>query len=277
MLLLFDFIVKTYGCFFAGETVVSRFGISAAGCLSVPVLPKIPGLEKFEGNVYHPGRWPKETVDLSGQRVGIVGTGSSSLQIVPAIATQVSELFVFQRTPNHAVPANNHPISESYSQRIKQRYDQLWKKWLSSPGFSNNTTPVSSTLDVTDEERQIVLEAQWKKGGYDLLYTYDDVLLDQSANDIIAEFARKKVREVVKDPIVAEQLVPGQHPLGSKRICIQDGYYEAFNRPNVHLVSAKVEPIEEIEPQSIRTSKGNYPIDTLICATGYDAVSGPLP
>ncbi|CAM6127731.1 unnamed protein product [Calypogeia fissa] len=259
------------------EAVTARFCISAVGCISLPLIPKIPGVRKFPaGSLHHTGRWPHEPVDFSGKRVGVVGTGSSAVQLIPELAKQAGELFVFQRTPNHAVPANNYPLPESYSRHVKQRYEELWKKWIRSPTGGHNNVPVKSALDMTDHERESVYQSSWSQGGFDILYTFDDILTNQAANDTAADFVRRKVREIVKDPTVAEQLVPAEHPLGTKRLCLTHGYYETFNRPNVHLVSAQVEPIVEIEESGVRTSKELYQLDSLIFATGYDAITGSV-
>ncbi|CAM6092366.1 unnamed protein product [Calypogeia fissa] len=261
----------------SNEAVMARFCITAAGCISIPVRPNIPGLDKYSaGPVYHTGRWPHEPVDFTGKRVGIVGTGSTAMQLVPELAKQAAELYVFQRTPNHAIPANNFRFSDTYSKRIKQRYEQLWKKWIVSPSASSFNTSSKSALDVTEEERDSTFESAWNIGGFEILFSFEDLLVDKAANDTVADFCRKKIKQIVKDQTVAEQLLPGDHPLGSKRICLSHGYYEAFNLPNVHLVSAQVEPIVEIEEKGVRTSKELYKIDSLILATGFDTMTGSL-
>jgi cation diffusion facilitator CzcD-associated flavoprotein CzcO len=259
-----------------GKIIRSRFVISAVGSLSVPILPKIRGLEKFGGDICHTGVWPHEPVNFGGRRVGIIGTGCSGVQLLPEIAEHADEVHVFQRTPSHAIPARNYPSSEEYTQKIKQHYPVLWQKWLESPMGLSFANPVISTVDVTEEEREALYEYYWDKGGLEFLFSFDDVFTNQEANDVMSDFIRGKVRDKVNDPKLAEQLVPAKHPLGSKRPALEYGFYDAFNRPNVHLTSAQVEPIQEIKAAGVQTSKELYPLDILICATGFDAMTGAI-
>jgi cyclohexanone monooxygenase len=259
-----------------GDTVSCQFLIMAVGCLSLPALPDIPGANSFAGKVYHTGRWPHEPVDFAGQRVGVIGTGSSACQLIPPIAEQVAQLVVFQRTANHCVPARNYAFDDDYWSTIKENYSALLKKWRASAMGSGLPVTNRSTVEARAEERLKIYEHLWEIGGPVILLAFDDLLVNEAANETLAEFIRGKIREIVKDPKTAERLMPRAHPMGAKRICIVTDYYETFNRPNVQLVSTLETPIEQITATGVRTSAGFSELDSLIFATGFDALTGPL-
>jgi cyclohexanone monooxygenase len=260
-----------------GETCLANFVVAATGCLSVPITPDIPGTANFKGEVYHTGRWPHEEVDFTGKRVGVIGTGSSGVQSIPLIAGQASELYVFQRTPSYSVPARNAPLDTELQQRIKARYPEFReqnKKMMIGWGsrFPRNDGHV---FDMTPEEREAQFERQWQLGGLLFLGAFGDLVTDEEANEAACEFVRKKIREIVKDPEVAERLCPDTR-IFCKRLCADTGYFETFNRENVHLVDVKASPIEEITAGGLRTSESEFELDCLVFATGFDAMTGAL-
>jgi cyclohexanone monooxygenase len=259
-----------------GERVSARFCIMATGCLSAAQVPPFPGLESFEGRRYHTGHWPHEGVDFTGQRVGIIGTGSSAIQSIPIIARQAKHLFVFQRTPNYSIPARNAPMDPAYQQGWKARYAEHRKQARESRvGFVVERSD-ESALAVPAAERERAYEARWQRGGLGFSATFADLLTDQTANDTAAEFFRAKIRGIVRDPAVAERLVPRDYPLGTKRLCVDTDYYATFNRDNVTLVDLRETPIEAITPRGLRTRAAAYEVDSLVFATGFDAMTGAL-
>ena len=259
-----------------GDRVSARFCIMATGCLSAAQIPEIPGLESFEGSRYHTGRWPHEGVDFTGRRVAVIGTGSSAIQSIPIIARQAAHLVVFQRTPNYSVPAWNGPLDPDYERKVKANYAEFRRQARESRiGFVVECVG-ESALAVEPEERQRQYEARWSRGGLGFGFTYADLLTDQAANDTAAEFFRGKIRAIVRDPAVAEALVPRGYPIGTKRLCVDTGYYETFNRDNVTLVDLRKTPIERITPKGVRTSEAEYAVDDIVFATGFDAMTGAL-
>jgi cyclohexanone monooxygenase len=259
-----------------GDRVSARFCIMATGCLSTAQVPQFPGLETFQGARYHTGHWPHEGVDFTGQRVGVIGTGSSAIQSIPIIAEQAAHLVVFQRTPNFSVPARNAPLEAEYEQRVKAGYADFRRRARESRvGFVVERSEASA-LAVSPEERQHEYEKRWRRGGLGFTATYVDLLTNQQANDTAAEFCRAKIRAVVRDPAVAEALVPRHYPVGTKRICVDTNYYETFNRDTVTLVDIRRAPIEAITPHGLRTRDAEYTLDSLVFATGFDAMTGAL-
>ena len=231
-----------------------------------------------EGEWHYTGAWPHEGVDLAGKRVGVIGTGSSGVQAIPAIAEQAEQaehLTVFQRTPQFTIPARHHTVDRDYLDDVKANYDEIMEKarW-STGGFP--VDPIErSALAATAEERHAVYEAGWVEGGFKFFFgSFNDIVTNRRANDTAAEFIRAKIREIVKDPDTAEQLVPTDHPFSSKRALIDTNYYETYNRDNVTLVDIRHAPIQEITPQDIRTEDGEYELDGIVFATGYDAMTG---
>jgi cyclohexanone monooxygenase len=253
----------------AGLTFCAQHCVMATGALSVPRLPDLPGIQNFKGPVYHTGAWPREGVDLSGQRVGVIGTGSSGIQAIPVIARQAQKLSVFQRTANFVIPAHNGPLKDE---------DQA--DWKSNYAFHRARAKELGTLyefsakaatQTPAEERTAEYERRWQKGGVNFVHAFNDLMVDKAANDTIADFVRSKIRQIVKNPEVADSLCPTDHPLGTKRICVDTGYFETFNRDNVELVDLKKTPIREVTTNAVLTSQGVHEIDALVCATGYDA------
>jgi len=260
-----------------GETVTARFLVCATGCLSSRNTPDIPGLESFAGDRYHTGAWPHEGVDFTGKRVGLIGTGSTGIQATPVIAAQARHLTVFQRTPNFSVPARNAPLTPEQSAEIKANYrDIRATSRISQFGFPYIVSEVSGK-EVSDEERTATYERLWEEGGLKFLAgSFSDLTSDEEVNESAAEFIRGKIRQIVRDPKVAEALLPHDHPYGTKRPPIDTDYYETFNRDNVTLVNLRETPIEEITPHGVRTSAADYPLDVLVFATGFDAMTGAL-
>ena len=261
----------------AGDRVSAQFLISAVGCLSAANIPQIAGLDRFGGDWHHTGAWPSGGVDFTGKRVGLIGTGSTGIQATPVIAAQARHLTVFQRTPNYTVPARNAPLAPDRAREIKAGYREIRRKARDSfAGFPFDPSS-RSALDVTPEERQAIFEELWEEGGFKFLYgSFYDLLLNEEANESAAEFIRSKIRELVKDPAVAEKLCPVDHPYGSKRPPIDTDYFETFNRDNVTLVDIRESPIVEITPRGIRTAAGEHELDVIVFATGFDAMTGSL-
>ena len=259
-----------------GEQVSAQYCIMATGCLSTAQVPKYPGLESFKGTWYHTGHWPHEGVDFTGQRVGVIGTGSSAIQSIPIIAEQAAHLFVFQRTPNFSVPARNAPLDPDYERSVKERYAEFRRQARESRvGFVVERNDLSA-LEVSAEEREREYEARWKRGGLGFSSTFTDLLISKDANDTAAEFFRAKIRSIVRDPAVAETLLPKSYPLGTKRLCVDTNYYDTFNRDNVSLIDLTKSPIEAITPDGLRTRDQAYPLDSIVFATGFDAMTGAL-
>jgi len=269
----------------AGHEARGHFCVMATGCLSVPQLPAIEGVADFAGPRYQASLWPHEGVDFSGQTVGIIGTGSSGIQAIPVIAEQAKHLYVFQRTPNYSVPAVNGPLDEQWVEQFKQHYREhrRYHKLGLSSGFGDleiepvpRTPAAESAAGLSDAEIEQILEARWQRGGAFFLGAFADALINPETNRKCAEFVRNKIRAIVKDPQTAELLCPNDHPIGSKRICVDTGYYDTFNRDNVTLVDVRSDPIERITEKGLRTQRRDYEFDTLVLATGFDAMTGAL-
>ncbi|MGH9136561.1 MAG: flavin-containing monooxygenase [Acidimicrobiales bacterium] len=260
-----------------GENVAARFVIMATGCLSSANLPDIPGRESFGGDAYHTGRWPHDEVDFTGKRVGVIGTGSSGIQAVPVIARQAEQLVVFQRTPAYTVPAHNRPLDAGELAAVKGRYGALRaENRRMQPGFGSRARPPeASALEVAPDERRAEYEKRWEEGGLLFMSTYLDLATNAAANETAAEFVRGKIRELVADPDVAAALNPEQR-IGCKRLCIDTGYYDAFNQPHVRLVDLRRTPIREITPAGVSTTDDDIGLDCLVFATGFDAMTGAL-
>ena len=218
----------------------------ATGCLSVPRIPQLDGLEEFAGETYHTSSWPEEGVDFTGKRVAVIGTGSSGIQSIPLIAEQAAHLTVFQRTPNHSVPAFNHRLDAEEQRDGVERFAE--KREFAKSSFTGLTLPDTGLLanDSTPERRSAVYEQRWRQGGLAMYGAFADVLVDEKANGTAQEFFADKIREKVHDPAVAEKLTPKGFPFGGKRICVDTNYFETFNRDNVTLVDIKAEPIERV-------------------------------
>ena len=262
----------------AGEVFQGAFCIMATGNLSLPRVPDFPGLENFKGNWYHTGLWPEEGVDFSRRRVGVIGTGSSGIQMIPVIAEQAKHLFVFQRTANFSVPAINRPLTPEVDRRHKGKYRQWRDEAKRTPfGIAGHPPPTRSALEDSPEERERVYKQKWGTGGnISFLYAYNDLLVNNEANETASEFVRNKIRSIVRDPIVAELLLPNDHPIGTKRLCLDNGYFETFNRKNVTLVDVRSDPIVGVTPSGLRTQTREFGLDEIAFATGFDAMTGAL-
>jgi cation diffusion facilitator CzcD-associated flavoprotein CzcO len=259
-----------------GDRVSARFCIMATGCLSVPQIPAFPGVESYAGNVYQTGRWPHEEIYFTGQRVGVIGAGSSAIQSIPIIAQQAASLIVFQRTPNFSVPAHNAPLDPEYECQIKADYAAFRRQARESRVGFVVPTNGTSALEASPGERQSQYERRWQRGGLGFAAAYVDLLTSKEANDTAAEFFRAKIRAIVHDANVAEALMPTDYPLGTKRICVDSGYYETFNRGNVTLVDLRSEPLMAVTPRGIRTQAAEYALDSIVFAIGFDAMTGAM-
>jgi cyclohexanone monooxygenase len=260
-----------------GNSVTANFVVLATGCLSNARMPDFKGLSEFQGQVYHTGQWPHEPVDFTGLRVGVIGTGSSAIQSIPVIARQASRLFVFQRTANFSVPARNAPLTSDERQAFRDNYPEIRRKAREEMRNGIYTElPDRGALDDGDNARRTRYESRWSRGGLTFMMAYNDLALNKEANDTAANFVRGKIAEIVKNPAVAKLLQPDNHPIGSKRICVDTDYYATFNRPNVTLVDVRSNPIAEILPQGLRAGDKEYEFDALVLATGFDAMTGSV-
>jgi cation diffusion facilitator CzcD-associated flavoprotein CzcO len=261
----------------SGQRLRAQFLIGAVGILSARYVPPFEGIDSFKGQSFHTSRWPKEKVDFTGKRVAVIGTGATAVQLIPIVAKEVAHLAVFQRTPNYCAPLRNSLVSDETQHRFKATYDEIYQKCLSSPAGFPYDFDRRKALDVSREERLTLYEGLWAQPGFKKwLGNFRDIMTDRAANEDFAEFVRNKIRARVKDPKVAEKLVPKDHPFGSKRIPLETEYYEAYNRDNVLLVDIRQTPIERITPKGIKTSDKEYEFDVIIYATGFDAITGPL-
>lgn len=264
-----------------GPAYAARFLTMATGCLSSAMVPDIAGRDDFAGLTVHTGRWPHEGVDVTGKRVGVIGTGSSGIQAIPILAEQAAHLTVFQRTPAYSVPARNGPLDPAEEADVKAHYAELRAANLQRSTAFGSRVPAATVgaLEVSEEERRAEYERRWERGGFTFLGGYTDLFTDPTANETAAEFVRQRIREVVRDPEVAERLVPSQM-IGCKRLCLDTGYFETYNRPNVRLVDLRERPIERITPAGIVTGHGGeaeeHELDVLVFATGFDAMTGAL-
>jgi cyclohexanone monooxygenase len=260
-----------------GQRWSARFLVMASGPLSSPNLPDFAGLKDFAGPVHHTADWPHEPVDFSGQRVAVVGTGSSAVQAIPIIARQARELTVFQRTAAYAAPAHNAPLDPEFEARIKADYAGFRARNRRMHGGFGSLLPPNpvSALAASAEEREAAFEQRWKIGGFAILGAFNDLLLNEQSNALVAEFVRGKIRSTVKDPRTAQLLSP-THTIGCKRLCVDSGYYDTFNRPNVQLVDISRAPIERFTARGVRTGGREFEFDALVLATGFDAMTGTM-
>ncbi len=260
----------------AGEVVSARHCVLAVGNLSSVKRPAFAGLESFRGEWYHTARWPADGVDFGGKRVGIVGTGSTAIQALPQIARQAAGVYVFQRTPNYSMPARNRPLPAEELRAVLRGYTERRRAAERSDAGVPVAPPERSALEVTAEERLRMYEAGWQRGGINALsYAFTDFFTDERANRTAQEFAREKIRQIVRDPAVAEALCPAHH-IGTKRTCVDIGYFETYNRDNVHLVDVRSSPITGVTPGGLATTAGEYGLDAIVFAIGFDAITGAL-
>ena len=254
----------------------ARHLVMATGQLSMTKAPEIAGADDFAGRVLHTGQWPHDPVDLAGQRVGVIGTGSSGTQLIPLVAQEAAHLTVFQRTPNFSVPAHNAPLSDERDAEVKATYADRREKARNSPSGLGFTPWKQSALEATEEERRERYEYQWRTAGFGFLLAYHDLMLDEGANQTAADFVREKIAAKVDDPETARKLTPSGYPFGAKRPPVDSGYFETFNRGNVDLVDIRETPIERIDATGVATGAGHVDLDVLVYATGFDAMTGAL-
>ncbi|MBT5047298.1 MAG: NAD(P)/FAD-dependent oxidoreductase [Rhodospirillaceae bacterium] len=259
-----------------GEHVSARFYIMATGCISTANMPDMAGLSDYQGNIYHTGNWPHEKVDFTGQRIAVIGTGSSGIQSIPVLAREAEHVTVFQRTPHYSVPSMNIEMTDDYAQDWKDHYAERRAGMRYTASGSMRKPDGVSALSVDEDERQGTYEARWNMGGMAFLRSFTDLLTSQEANDTAAEFVRQQIRKIVKDPEVAERLAPTSYPVGTKRICVDTGYYETFNRDNVELVDIVAGPIETLTRTGLAAGGRDFTFDSIIFATGFDAMTGTL-
>jgi cyclohexanone monooxygenase len=260
-----------------GRTVKAQFVVLATGCLSNARMPDIKGLSDFKGKVYHTGHWPHDGVDFTGLRVGLIGTGSSAIQSAPLIAEQARHLVVFQRTPNFSIPARNAALTAEERDAFRKNYPEIRR--FAREDARNGIyaeLPDRGALDDGENARRVKYDQRWTKGGLTFMLAYNNLILDQAANDTAANFVREKIAEIVRDPATARRLQPDNHPIGSKRICVDTDYYATFNRPNVSLIDIRLNGIDEILPNAVRAGGQAYEVDALVLATGFDAMTGSV-
>jgi len=261
----------------SGQTITCRYFVMATGCLSTARIPDFPGLKDFKGRTFHTGWWPHAPIDFTGRRVAVVGTGSSAIQSIPVIAEQAAHLTVFQRTPNFSIPTRNGPMDDEYEQSWKVGYPQKRiEARYTRAGILNRQSEQKASETPLAEQIEIY-EARWKTGGTSFMGSFADLVTNKQANDTAADFVRAKIRQVVKDPRVAELLCPTNHPIGTKRICVDSQYFETYNRANVTLVDVKNAPITHLTETGLAWGEGNLAeFDDIVFATGFDAMTGTM-
>ncbi|MCW2528769.1 MAG: cyclohexanone monooxygenase [Pseudonocardiales bacterium] len=259
-----------------GEVISAQFLVMATGCLSAARIPDFPGGNSFAGTTLHTGKWPRDGVDFTGRRVAVIGTGSSGIQVIPLVAQQAAELTVFQRTANYAVPVYNSPLDDEEQARIKNDYVRLRQIARESPAGLTVSMGTESALAVTDVERNRTFEQRLDTGGFGFLASYNDILVNREANELAAQFVRDRITRIVDDPATAAVLTPTDHPIGTKRICLETNYFPVFNQPNVKLVDVKEVPISALTSTGLIHDGIEYEFDTIIFATGFDAMTGAL-
>ena len=258
-----------------GDQASSRYLITAVGVLSVPVMPTIEGVNDFQGESFHTGKWPHDPVDFRGKRIGIIGTGATGVQAITEIAKTVGHMTVFQRTPNYCAPLHNGEITPEEQAEIKTSYDEIFAKCKTSHGAFMHNPVREKAVEVPPEEREAFYEKLYGERGFSIwMGNYRDIMVDEDANVTISEFIKKKIRERVKDPAVAEKLIPFDHGFGTRRLPLESGYYEVYNQDNVELVDVRETPIERVTAAGIKTSDKDYEFDYIVYATGFDAVLG---
>jgi len=258
-----------------GRTLSSRIVVTALGPLSTPTMPKIEGLDDFQGISFHPHHWPHDLTDLTGKRVAIIGTGATAIQIIPEVAKQASQLTVFQRRANWAAPLNNGRIEQQEMNAIRARYDEIFAACAQSPGAFEHVPDTRSFYDVPAEKRREFWDRLYDEPGFSIwLANFPEIFVDEKANAEVSEYIADRIRSRVDDPELAEKLIPKDHGFGVQRLPLETGYFEAYNRDNVELVDSKATPIEQITATGLRTSDREFEFDVIIYATGFDAFTG---
>jgi cyclohexanone monooxygenase len=259
------------------EAYLAKYFVMATGCLSIPISPEIPGLDRFEKRILRTSEWPDEPVKFDGLSVGLVGTGSSGIQITPQIARTARELHVFQRTPNYSIPARNRPLDDRYRDIWKQNYRERRNLALNTKNNTINNAGLRSGFELTPEQFEAELESRWASGGIGFMYAFTDISTNDEINERVSTFVRKKIGQLVEDPATADKLTPKSYPIGAKRICVDTDYFTTFNRENVFLEDVKADPIETMTASGVRLKSGReVPLDMLVLATGFDAMTGAL-
>ena len=260
-----------------GQSVSAQYFIMGTGGLSVPMLPALPGIENFKGRIVHTAQWPREGVDLKGKRVGIIGTGATGIQVIQTIAGEVGHLTVFQRTPNYTIPMRNPKYDDAAREELRAQYPMLKERVQRTFAGFDYDFEDRNFFDVDPAERQRILQRLWDDGSLNFwIGGFREVFFDEKVNAEFSDFVRQRIRERIKDPKVADKLVPQDYGFGTRRVPLETKYYEAFNRDNVLLVDTKATPMEEVTEKGIRTAAGLHELDILICATGFDAGTGAL-
>jgi cyclohexanone monooxygenase len=260
-----------------GGTVTARFLILATGCLSDAQVPAIPGLDTFAGDWYHTAHWPHEGVDFAGKRVAVIGTGSSGIQAIPVIAAEADHTYVLQRTPNFSIPAHNAPLDPEVLRETQAHYREYRERVRQSPlYFPNHSIDDRATATVPEDEFRATVEKRWNGGGLTVIAAYPDSLLSLEASERLGGIAKEKIRAKIDDPAIAERLIPSTYPFGAKRLCLDTGYFETYNRDDVTLVDLREHPITGIVPEGIATTGGTIDVDVIVFATGFDAMTGSI-
>jgi len=259
-----------------GDVYEATYCVMATGPLSVPKDPEIPGIDRFQGELLRAARWPHQPVSYAGKRVGVIGAGSTGIQIIQEVGPQAGELFVFQRTPSFTMPMRNQKLDPDYVAEVKRHYPSIRRAAVNSAVGGVRPQSTRAFFTVTPAQRRSLLEDAWKQGGLAMLGTFSDLLVNEEANEEVAEFVRSKIGEIVKDPVTAEALKPRGYPIFARRPCLDSSYYETYNLPSVHLLDCLKDPIVEITEKGVRLESGETPLDMLIFATGYDGLTGAL-
>jgi len=259
-----------------GERIRAQFFVMATGCISTAQIPAIEGIDSYKGRTFHTGAWPHEKVDFTGERIAVIGTGSSGIQAIPVLAREAAHVTVFQRTPNYSLPSQNCPMTDEYERSWKEHYTDLRENMRSSFHGSLKDLNDRPALSVSETERQETYQKRWDIGGTPFLGSFNDLLTDKEANDTAAEFVRQQIKKIVKDPATADLLGPKTYPIGTKRICVDSGYFETYNRDNVDLVDISETPIERFTPDGLVVDGKHYAVDSVVFATGFDAMTGTL-
>lgn len=259
-----------------GDIIEASYCIMATGPLSIPKDPEFPGLDDFKGEIYRAAKWPHQPVGFAGKRVGLIGTGSTGIQIVPVVAQEADSLHVFQRTPSFTLPMGNVSLDPGYITELKRNYPGIRAVARASHLGGVRPTTTRPFFSVTPAQRLALMEDSWKRGGLNFLGTFSDLLTNAEANEQVAEFVRGKISDVVKDQDTAEKLKPRGYPIFARRPCLDTNYYETFNQPHVHLVDCLSHPIERVTEKGLKTAAGEVELDALILATGYDGLTGAL-
>ena len=248
----------------------------ATGCISTAQTPGINGLSEYRGNTYHTGRWPHEKVAFTGQRIAVIGTGSSGIQAIPVLAEEAAHVTVFQRTPNYSIPSQNEPMQPKYEESWKADYATKRQEMRYTGHGSLKDLNDKAAMSADEDERQDTYAKRWQIGGAGFLTSFNDLLFSQESNNTASEFVRQQIRKIVKSPKTAELLAPKTYPIGTKRICIDSGYFETYNRDNVDLVDISEEPIERLTPTGLIAHGKAFKFDSIVFATGFDAMTGTL-